>query len=241
MNPNGVIMYRAISQGTPESMADLVQKYKDQGYSRFQLKLGGDPSEDIQRIKTCKKILDTKDVLICDANTGWTLHDALRVANAVKDDDVYIEQPCKTYRECLSVKKKTNLPFVLDEVIDDVQTILQQASDNCGDVINIKISKFGGLTKAKLAIELCMELGIAMTVEDTWGGDITTAAILHLSHIVAPKLQFTVTDFNSYNKVKSGDMNGVSFQNGRMTLPLGPGLGVVPEWKNLGEPIIVIE
>ena len=38
-------------------------------------------------------------------------------------------------------------------------------SDNCADVVNIKISKFGGLTKAKLAIELCSELGIAMTVE----------------------------------------------------------------------------
>jgi hypothetical protein len=31
---------------------------------------------------------------------------------------------------------------------------------------------------------------------DTWGGDITTAAILHLAHTAPPKLQFTATDFN---------------------------------------------
>ncbi len=45
------------------------------------------------------------------------------------------------------------------------------------DVVNIKISKFGGLTKARQARDLCVSLGIAMTIEDSWGGDITTAAI----------------------------------------------------------------
>ena len=37
-------------------------------------------------------------VLIGDSNTGWTSGQALRVANAVKDIDVFIEQPCPTYR-----------------------------------------------------------------------------------------------------------------------------------------------
>ena len=46
----------------------------------------------------------------------------------------------------------------------------------------LQISKFGGLTRAKQAVELCSSLGIAMTIEDSWGGDITTAAILHLAH-----------------------------------------------------------
>jgi len=240
MNPTGVIMYRAISQGSAESMADLVTKYKNQGYTRFQLKLGGDPNLDILRIKACRQVLQPEDVLIGDANTGWTVHQALRIVSAVRDVDVFIEQPCKTYKECLSVRNKTSLPFVLDEVVDDVHSLLSQMSDNCADVVNIKISKFGGLTKAKLAIELCSELGIAMTVEDTWGGDITTAAILHLSHAVPAKLQFTSTDFNSYNKISTGKMNGVKMENGRMTLPTGNGLGVVPDWEKLGSPVLTI-
>ena len=44
--------------------------------------------------------------------------------------------------------------------------------DGAADVVNIKISKFGGLTKARQALELCSKLGLAATVEDTWGGDI---------------------------------------------------------------------
>ena len=46
--------------------------------------------------------------------------------------------------------------------------------DHCADVVNIKISKFGGITRAKEATELCSHLGIAMTIEDTWGGNLYT-------------------------------------------------------------------
>ena len=66
------------------------------------------------------------------------------------------------------------------------------------DVVNVKISKFGGLTRAKQARDLCVSLGIAMTLEDTWGGDIVTAAISHLAHSTPPEFLFTATDFNSY-------------------------------------------
>ena len=41
-----------------------------QGYTRFQLKLGGDPQEDIERIHVCHAVLSPGDVLIGDANTG---------------------------------------------------------------------------------------------------------------------------------------------------------------------------
>ena len=42
-------------------------------------------------------------VLIGDSNTGWTSGQALRVANAVKDIDVFIEQPCPTYRYIMTI------------------------------------------------------------------------------------------------------------------------------------------
>ena len=43
------------------------------------------------------------------------MHDALNVINAINDLDVYVEQPCISYNENLSVRKKTNKPFILDE------------------------------------------------------------------------------------------------------------------------------
>ncbi len=107
------------------------------------------------------------------------------------------------------------------------------------DVVNIKISKFGGLTKATLARDLCVKLGIAMTLEDSWGGDITTAAIAHLAHSTPTDYLFTATDFNSYVSVSTA--NGAPIRkNGRMSASSKPGLGIMPKIDILGEPEIEI-
>src|SRR5437016_3288388 len=98
------VLYRAISQESPEAMAGRVAGYRAEGYKRFQLKVGGDPSVDIDRIHAVAAELKPGDRLIADANTGWLMHDAMRVVRAVKAVDVYIEQPCETYEQCLSVR-----------------------------------------------------------------------------------------------------------------------------------------
>jgi L-alanine-DL-glutamate epimerase-like enolase superfamily enzyme len=234
------VLYRAISQESPEDMAKKVGDYRAEGYRRFQLKVGGDPDTDIERIRQTSAELKPGDKLVADANTGWLRHEAMRVVNAVRDIDVYIEQPCLRYEDCLSVRRNTNLPFVLDEVIDGVSEILRASNDLTMDVVNIKISKFGGLTRAKQARDLCISLGVAMTLEDTWGGDIVTAAISHLAHSTPTEYLFTATDFNSY--VTQPLANGAPRRiDGRMSSSKEAGLGIDPMMDVLGEPEFVIQ
>jgi L-alanine-DL-glutamate epimerase-like enolase superfamily enzyme len=114
-----VALYRAISQDTPDKMAASVSGYRQEGYRRFQLKVGSDPNTDIARILAVRDELDDGDILIADANTGWTRHEAVRVVQAVRDVDVYIEQPCMSYEDCLSVRRLCERPFVLDECVDE--------------------------------------------------------------------------------------------------------------------------
>ena len=233
------VLYRAISQNNPDVMASNVKKYRDEGYRRFQLKVGGNPDEDIERIRSVASKLEKGDNLIADANTGWLPHEALRVIKAVDDIDVYIEQPCASYEECLSVRQRTSHPFILDETIDGIGTLIRAFNDQAMDAVNIKISKFGGITKTVLARDLCSELGIAMTIEDTWGGDIVTATIAHLAHITKPELLLTATDFNSYVSVSIAK-GAPQRKNGRMKSPDKPGLGVEPIMDVLGDPVIDI-
>jgi len=232
-------LYRAISQDTPEAMAGRVAGYRAEGYRRFQLKVGGDPDTDIECIRAAAARLRPGDRLIADANTGWLMHDALRVVRAVRDVDVYVEQPCLTYEECLTVRRHTDHPFVLDEVIDSIDVLLRGHGDQAMDVVNIKISKLGGLTKARQARDLCVALGVAMTLEDSWGGDIVTAAIAHLAHSTPPEFLFTATDFNSYVTVSTA--NGAPRRvNGRMAASTAPGLGVAPRPEVLGAPAVIV-
>lgn len=232
-------LYRAISQDTPAAMAASVSKYRGEGYTKFQLKVGGEPDTDIARISEVSKKLRAGDVLIADANTGWTQHQALRVADAVREIDVYIEQPCASYEECRVVREHTNRPFILDEVIDSVGMVIRGHADRAMDVINLKISKVGGLTKARQVRDLCVSLGIALTIEDAWGGDITTAAIAHLAHSTPPELLFSTTDFNSYVTVSTAD-GAPQRKNGRMAASRSPGLGINPNMDVLGKPVLAI-
>ena len=232
-------LYRAISQDTPEAMARMVGVYRAQGYTKFQLKVGGNPDVDILRIHAAAAELQTGDVLVADANTGWNQHSAMRVANGVKDVDVYLEQPCMRYEECLAVRQHTDRPMVLDEVIDDVAMVLRGYKDQAMDVINLKISKVGGLTKARQIRDLCVSLGIAMTIEDTWGGDIVTAAIAHLAHSTPPEMLFSSTDFNSYVTVSIAE-GAPQRQHGRLATSSAPGLGIQPRYDVLGAPVFVV-
>ncbi|MDB4702977.1 mandelate racemase/muconate lactonizing enzyme family protein [bacterium] len=233
------LLYRAISQEAPEAMAGKVAGYRAEGYRKFQLKVGGDPETDIERIRAVSAELQRGDVLIADANTGWLMHQAARVVRAVKDIDVYIEQPCETFEECYSIRKMTDHPFVLDESIDGLPILLRANSLQAMDVVNIKISKFGGLTKARQARDLCVSLGIAMTIEDSWGGDIITAAISHLAHSTPTELLFSSTDFNSYVTVSIAD-NAPQRNNGRLAASTAPGLGITPKMDVLGQAVFEV-
>ena len=234
-----VHLYRAISQESPAEMAAKVAGYRAEGYRRFQLKVGGDPDTDIARIFAVAEKLQPGDRLVADANTGWVQHEAVRVAKAVRDVDVYIEQPCLTYEECLAVRRQIPHPFVLDENIDDLGILLRAKADLAMDVVNLKISKLGGLTKIRQARDLCVSMGIAMTLEDSWGSDIATAAIAHLAHSTPTEFLFTTTDFNSYVTVSTADGAPLRKQ-GRMAASKSPGLGVAPKMDVLGEPVIVV-
>ena len=141
-------------------MAAKVAGYRAEGYRRFQLKVGGDPDVDIARIQRRRRR--------APAGRPPRRRRQHRLAHArgrcascagVRDVDVYIEQPCLSYEECLSIRRRTDHPFVLDESIDGLDVLLRGHADRAMDVVNLKISKLGGLTKTRQARDLCVVAG----------------------------------------------------------------------------------
>ncbi len=51
------VLYRAISQRPAAEMAENVAGYRAEGYRRFQLKVGGKPDDDIDRIRAVRQVL----------------------------------------------------------------------------------------------------------------------------------------------------------------------------------------
>jgi L-alanine-DL-glutamate epimerase-like enolase superfamily enzyme len=232
-------LYHAVSQGSSEEMAESVSRYRQEGYHTFQLKVGGHPDDDIRRINAVLESLQPGEILVADANTGWLAHQAIRVVNAVKEKDLYIEQPCLTLEECLIVREHTRLPMVLCELMTGVDPLLKAHRQHAMDVVNLKISRVGGLTKAKQMRDLCETLGLVLTIEDPWGGDIVTATIAHLVGSTQPGFFFSSTDFNSYVDLRIAE-DTPTRKNGRMAVPSGPGLGIHVDEKKLGRPVLTV-
>jgi hypothetical protein len=80
---------------------------------------------------------------------------------------------------------------------------------------------------------------LAMTLEDSWGGDVVTAAVAHLAHSTPPELLFTATDFNSYVTVSTAE-GAPRREHGRLAAPTAPGLGAEPRMDVPGQPVVVV-
>jgi cis-L-3-hydroxyproline dehydratase len=232
-------LYRSITKDKPAGMVKRIKDFRAQGYRAFQLKVGGETDIDIERIRATAKAVKPGDRLVADANGGWLPHEAARVVRAVRGLDVVIEQPCASYEENLTIRRRTDHPFVLDESIDSLGALLRGIADGAMDGINIKLSKFGGLTKAKLIRDVAIANGIAVTVEDTACTDVTAAAVAALAHSTPEEMRFTVTLANVKIAFRTAD-GAPQARNGEAASGTKPGLGVSPIIKVLGKPLFEV-
>lgn len=217
-------LYVAIPLGPVEEMVEHMAARRAEGIRRFQLKLGDDPREDAARVRAVLGETDAGEIVIADANGGWRLQDATIAARALEGlDRVLFEQPCPTLEECLIVRGRTTLPMVLDEVITDVESLLRARP--AIDGINLKIGRVGGLTKAKLLRDLAVQLGLRLTIEDSWGGDLTTAAVAHLAASTPPRQLLMASFMNDWTLDHIAGYEPRS-AGGRGAAPTAPGLGI---------------
>jgi L-alanine-DL-glutamate epimerase-like enolase superfamily enzyme len=225
-------LYVAVPLGPPEAMAAFVQARRAEGVHRFQLKLGGAPLEDAARARAVVEATGDEDIIYGDANGGWRLRDALIAARALADLPRFIlEQPCPTLEECLRVGQ----PLILDEVITDVQSLLRAWESGRLLGINLKISRVGGLTPARVIRDVGQELGLTVNIEDSWGGDLVTAAVSQLAASTRPETLQMVSFMNDWTNEHVAGYEPRSV-DGIGAAPAGPGLGVDVDLATLGEP-----
>ena len=176
-----------------------MQARRAEGIHRFQLKIGADPYEDAARTRSVVEATGPEDIIVADANGGWRLQDAVVAARLIDGlERVFFEQPCPTLEECLIVRRADDAADGARRVHPDVQSLLRAYEANAMEAFNLKISKVGGLTQAKLMRDLAVALGLRVTIEDTWGGDLVTAAVSHLAASTPPDTLFTVSFMNDW-------------------------------------------
>jgi L-alanine-DL-glutamate epimerase-like enolase superfamily enzyme len=230
-------LYLAIPMGSADETAERVDAGVGRGFHRFQLKVGDDPRRDAESVRAALDVAGEDGIVIADANGGWPLADALRAVRLLEDLPIHLEQPCRTFTECLHVRRATALPMVYDEVVTDAATLIAAVHEGGASVINLKLAKVGGLTGARRLRDLAVSLGAAVTIEDTWGGDVATAAVSHLAASTPPAALFSVSFLNDATVQHIAGHLPRSIA-GSGSAPTGAGLGITVRAAGLGVPLM---
>ena len=233
---DGAPMYRVAPQkATDETIAEM-ERYRAQGYRQFQIKVGGDWATDIDRIRATVPLLKSGEKAMADANQGWRVDNAIRVARATRDLDFILEQPCRTYEECQQVRRIAEQPMKLDECITGLTVAQQIVADRGAEICCLKLSNLGGLSKARRVRDFLVENRIPVVAEDTWGGEIASTALAHFAASTPEDNLQNTTDLMNYNTRSTG-IGGAWAKDGKLFAPEMPGLGVTPDFDSLGEPV----
>ena len=209
---------------------DEVQSRAQAAAARFsilKLKLDADETESLALVRAVRSAVDSR--LVADANCAWTLEQALRLIPALADLGLeWIEQPLAEddLEGLQKLHRASPLPIFADEPVRTARDIARLAGRVDG--VNIKVMKAGGLREAKRMVAVArahdLQVMLGCMVETSLG--ITAAA--HL----APLVDWADLDGNL--TVTNDPFVGVGVAEGRLILPAGPGLGVVPRGREVG-------
>lgn len=235
---DGAPMYRVAPQKVLDETIAELDAHRAAGYRQFQIKVGGDWATDVDRIRQAVPLLKAGEKAMADANQGWRVDNAIRVARATRDLDFILEQPCKTYEECQQVRRVAEQPMKLDECVTGLHVAQRIVADHGAEICCLKISNLGGLSKARRVRDYLVEDRIPVVSEDTWGGQITSAAVAHFAASTPEDYLVNSTDLMNYNTRNTG-VGGPTTKDGKLYATDTPGLGVMPDFDSLGDPVAV--
>lgn len=230
--------YWGIMPATPEASATKAQVLVADGYQRLQLKTGGRPlADDIACMRAVADAVPANIALLADANRGWTARDAMEFSIACRDIPLALEQPCGTLDEHRLLMGRVHHPVFLDESATDLGTIVGIVGQGVAQGFGMKLSRVGGITPLRSIIDVCAARGMPLTIDDTWGGDLTAAATVHLGATVPDAIYEGTWIAEPYSSSSySVTTAPVTPVNGHIAIPNGLGLGVIPDIDALGDP-----
>jgi L-alanine-DL-glutamate epimerase-like enolase superfamily enzyme len=236
---DAVPVYCAIPPASPGSMAEGAAAKVAAGYRRVQVKVGDDPALDLERVEAVRAAVGPDVYLIADANGGWSVRDARRFLLGLRDAALTLEQPCASLEEIAALREHCRHPLVLDESIDSVPALLRAHAAGLADGITIKLARVGGISRARLIRDLAVTLRIPVTIEDTGGSDIDTAAMIQVSLSTPEELRTHTYDFAQFVTISNAEgLPGIA--DGAHHAPAGPGLGGALRHEVLGEPFLEV-
>lgn len=186
----------------------------------LKVKLGlGTPMEQIETIASIRERY-TGTIRI-DANEGWTIESAQAILRELGRFDIeFCEQPIPagSPQGLRAVREASPIPIVTDEDSLDANDLPKLYG--CVDGINVKLAKCGGIRGALAMIHTARALGMKVMLGCMVESSLAATAAAHISPLV------DWADIDGPFLINDDPFTGVTYDNGKLVLPEGPGLGV---------------
>ena len=162
--------------------------------------------------------------------------EALRALPGLSTLPIFLEQPCLSLADCAQVAQRTNLPMIMDEPVTGLDALIEIRGTVGAGGVSIKPSRLGGIGPARLLRDAACALGYTVTIDDSWGGALTSAALSHLAASTPSENIMAVTFFTELASPMIADAPK-RLTGGRGRAGSKPGLGVEVDRQALGEPV----
>jgi O-succinylbenzoate synthase len=208
-----------------DALLDQVSAQLDAGYGRVKLKIA--PGWDVAAVAAVRGAFPTVDLHV-DANGAYPNNsDSLATFRALDDYGLsMIEQPFEQ-RDFLAhaeLQQRIGTPICLDESIVSVADLETMLRLDAGRILNIKVSRMGGLTQAKRAHDIAASAGVPVWCGGMHEFGVGRAINVALSSL--PNFLFP-SDVSGSDKYYEHDIvePPIRARDGHVAVPDGPGLG----------------
>ncbi|MBE0668104.1 MAG: dipeptide epimerase, partial [Bacteroidales bacterium] len=189
-------------------------------FNILKVKLGRD--NDREMIESVRSVTDKP--LYVDVNQGWTdRNQALEMAFWLKEKNiVFIEQPMPKEQidDIAWLTERSPLPVLADESLQTVADLLPMKGVYSG--INVKLMKCGGMNAAYKMITMARAMGMKILI----GCMTETSCAVTAAAQLSPLVDWADLDGNLL--ISNDIFDGMTIVDGKVTLPGGPGLGIIP-------------
>ena len=214
----------------PEEMVQEAARLVELGFTVIKIKAGRDVEEEIRGIRAVRDAIGPKIELRVDPNAGWSRLDTLKAIRSFARDEIsYVEQPLPSWDlEGLAwLRKSTGVPIMVDESVWTPHDVIKIAESEAADLINIKITKAGGLKNSLDIYTIAEAFGLPCVVGTELESCVAVGAKLQLAASLG-KLPFAC-EFTELAFQTMAVMESLKLEDGCLKVPSGHGLGLTPD------------
>jgi O-succinylbenzoate synthase len=208
------------------TLLNLVDKYVSEGYARIKLKIA--PGWDIPVVEAVRTRYPDLPLQV-DANSAYTLDDVDHLRQLDRFGLILIEQPLAhdDIIDHATLQAGMTTPICLDESIHSAADARKAIEIGACRVINIKVSRVGGLLEAKRVHDVCLDRGITVWCGGMHEFGIGRAANLAISALPGFRLPGDISGSDKYYREDLVEPPLMAV-DGSIPVPRGAGLGVTP-------------